>query len=92
MMWRRHRGPRPRYDRHRADIAAAIDRHLLAAGRGPAVHSHDELGRLVVRDRAGVFVATVGEWPAEHRPGVVVEARGADGRRWSPPADTPRAA
>jgi hypothetical protein len=67
----------------RRELVAAITAELDARGRGPATTLVDPLGRLVVRDRRGALVATVGEWPAPHRPGLVTEARTPTGRPWT---------
>lgn len=67
----------------RRELVRAITAELEDAGRGPVTTLVDPLGRLVVRDRMGALVATVGEWPAPHRPGLVTEARTPSGRPWS---------
>jgi|GEM_PF-4501537 hypothetical protein len=66
----------------RRELVAAITAELEAEGRGPATAIVDPLGRLVVRDRTGRLVATIGEWPAPHRPGLVTEARTPRGTPW----------
>lgn len=64
----------------RRELVAAITGQLERLGRVPITSVVDPVGRLVIRDRYGVHVATVGEWPAPHRPGLVTEARTPSGR------------
>jgi hypothetical protein len=73
-----------------AIVRERILRETLAAvladakARGLPAEVRDELGRHYVLI-GGEIEAVVGVWPAEHRPGIVVEARRADGKRpWRP--------
>jgi hypothetical protein len=70
--------------RRRAELAAAVECELERQGRGPARRELDPVGRLRILDARGRTVAIVGEWPAKHRPGLVTEARAADGGTWPP--------
>jgi len=69
-------------ERRMREILHAVLSDVKARGLVP--ESREELGRhYVLID--GDIEAVVGVWPAEHRPGIVVEARRADLRRpWRP--------
>lgn len=51
--------------------------HLVDLERthGTLLPQPDHVGRWVLRKPDGTYVGTLGEWPATHRPGLVLELR-----------------